>query len=863
MSADRPDREPPRKDEAAPAAPRESAPTGATRTTNPKTKKKATKGEIIKRWARRAGIAVVLLAAAGMLAVAIVIRHFESDLPSTEELKSYHPPQVTRVLARDGTQLGELFVERRTLVPIAQIPEHVKYAVLAAEDASFYQHKGLDYPGMLRAILVNLRSSRARQGASTITQQVVKNVLLSQERTFDRKMREVILARRIEQELTKEEILELYLNHIYFGHGRYGIEEACRYYFGKSVREAKLEEAAMLAAVVKGPRFYSPRIEGNKDRALARRKYVLEQMRAKGFASPEAVEEAQKQPIVLAPEVETMSELAPEVVDEARRTLRSLVGDEADRGGYTITTTIDPKLQSDARKAVRDSLDAYLKRHKLLPPLKPAKKEPSAFDGMPKGFKAYAGVVTGHDDAKNLLFVRVGAVEGAIDLKGNRYNPRNLTPSQFAAVGKVLRVSLVDPKELETHAPLEQHAVLLHEAEGEAAPDEGDAPRPATQRPALRLEMGPQGALVAVDVKTHEIVALVGSYESVRGGLDRASNAHRQPGSTFKGFVYGYGIHTRKLTPATLLETNPLALTGYKPDNYDESEGQSPKRLREALAHSVNVAAVSALEQLGPNNVVAFAKDLGIESKLGADLSLALGAYEVTPREMVGAYAAFAAGGEYQRPRLVSKIVGPNGVEVKLPEDPAPKRVLEEPEAYVVTSLLKSVVDVGTATRALALGRPVAGKTGTSNQAKDAWFVGYTPDIACAVWTGFDDASPLGAGETGAVASLPAFVDFMREAHKGRPVHDFQAPAKGIVRVKIDPESGLLAWPEQENAIEEIFLEGTEPKDEAQPDGGVDASDDGGEAVDAGAEASAPESEPKLDLHAPSEGSKGSGGATP
>jgi penicillin-binding protein 1A len=834
MAADRPDREPPRADPPA-LAPDGEGPANDERAGDVSEgeggEAPEDRWEPARRWGRRIGIAVVLLAAASMLAIAIVIRRYEADLPSTQELKGYRPPQVTRILARDGTLLGELFIQRRTLVSIADVPEHARLAVLAAEDASFYAHKGLDYLGMLRAIAKNLRSSKARQGASTITQQVVKNVLLTPDRTFDRKMREAILARRIEQELSKDEILELYLNHIYFGHGRYGIEEACRYYFGKSIRDATLAEAALLAGIVKGPSVYSPRVR--MDKALARREYVLGQMLAKGFATKEEVDAARATTVTLAPEVEAMRELAPEVVDEARRTLRSLVGADADQGGYTVTTTIDTAMQSAARKAMRTSLDGYLPRHKLTAPLARAKKEPAAFEGAPTpGYKIYPGVVTGYDDAKSALLVRIGTLNGSIDLRGqSRYNLKALLPSQFAPVGKVLRVSLIDPKEAAAAA-----AAAAPPGEGaEPAPEEAEAqaPAPSPRTPAvlpgMRLELGPEGALVAIDVATREIVALVGSYEAVRHGLDRASFAKRQPGSTFKAFVYGYGIHTRRLTPATLLETNPAALKGYQPSNYDESEGQAPKRLREALAHSVNVAAVSAIEQLGPANVVAFAHELGIESKLGADLSLALGAYEVTPREMAGAYAAFAGGGEFRRPRLITKIVGPGGVEIELPSDPPPARVLKEEEAFVLSSLLKSVVEVGTAKRALTLGRPVAGKTGTSNAAKDAWFVGYTADIACAVWTGFDDATPLGAGETGAVASLPAFIDFMREAHKGKPVRDFAAPAAGILRVKIDPETGLKAYPDQENAIEEVFLATTEPTEEAPlPDGGT--GDDAGAA---------------------------------
>ncbi len=770
-----------------------------------------------KRWMRRIGVVLVLLAAAAMLSVAFTIKHYEADVPSTSDLQNYHPPQVTRVMAKNGVVIGELFVERRTIVDIANVPRHVVNAVLAAEDASFFEHKGLDYPGMLRALYKNLRGAKARQGASTITQQVVKNVLLTSERTFDRKMKEVILARRIEQELSKDQILGLYLNHIYFGHGRYGIEEACQYYFGKPIAKASIAEAALLAGIVKGPSIYSPRV--NLERAKSRRSYVLGQMLAKGLATDVEINAARAEPVTLVSAMEVMRELAPEVVEEARRTLRNVVGPEADQGGYTIWTTIDPAMQAYAREAVRSSLDGYLERHKLVAPLSPGKKEPPAFEGAPKttGHRVYQGIVTGHDDAKNLVLIRVGVVNGAVELKPkSRFNPKGLLPSQFAKVGKVIRVSLVDPKEAAVAAadPRER------EVGPEPAEDTIDTPQKTAPPPAMRLEMAPESALVAVDVTTREIVALVGGYEGVRGGLDRTL-AKRQPGSTFKPFVYGYGIHSRLLTPATQLKTSTESINGYQPHNYDESEGKTPKLLREALAHSVNVAAVDAIQRLGPSNVVSFAKEMGFESKLGTDLSLALGAYEVTPREMAAAYATFAGKGEYRKPRLITRITGPGGVEISLPAEPEPRQVLTEQEAFVLSHLLRSVVEKGTATKAKSLGRWIAGKTGTSNQSKDAWFVGYSMEIACAVWTGFDDAAPLGKGETGSIASLPAFAKFMRDALKDKPARTLEMPSTGIETKLIDPETGLLAYEGQENAFEEFFLADT------APDAGVDAPVDG------------------------------------
>ncbi|HEY4120876.1 MAG TPA: PBP1A family penicillin-binding protein [Byssovorax sp.] len=773
-------------------------------------------GATLWTWTKRLAIACVVLAIAGLVALALVVRHYEEALPSVAELKRYNPKQVTRVLARDGTTLGELFVERRTVVAIDKIPPQVKLAVLAAEDANFYEHAGLNYLGIARALVVDLRSSHARQGASTITQQVVKNVLLTPEKTLARKIREALLARRIEQELTKEEILELYLNHIYFGHGRYGVEEAARFYFGHGVADVSLAEAAVLAAVVKGPGVYSPRID--MKRALERRTFVLDQMARKGFATQEQADAAKATPLVLAPEAEPLGDLAPEVVDEVKATLRAIVGPDAEGGGYTITTTIDPALEAAARAAVRHNADDWAKRHKALGPLTKAKKEPAPFKGTPSGHKSFLGTVVGADDAKKTIDVQVGDTLGFVDLtEAARYNPNNVAASAFADVGKVVRVSLASATPLTT-APGAPPRVKLH------------------------LEQGPEGALVAIDVRSREILALVGSYEGARGGLDRASHSKRQPGSTFKAFVYGYGIHARSMTPATIVETNPKALKGYNPQNYDEGEGKTPKRVREALAESVNVAAVWALGKLGPTNVVAWAHALGIESKLEPDLSLALGSYEVTPREMATAYATLASGGVYEQPILIKKIVGPGGVEIALPPRPPSRRVMDEAEAYVVTSLLTSVVTEGTGKRAKTLGWPVAGKTGTSNQTKDGWFVGYTTDVACAVWTGFDDPTPMGAGEVGATVALPAWIDFMREAHKTKRPADFPIPA-GIVHVSIDPENGLKAGPETKGAIDELFLAGTEPTQTSEPDAGAPE----GEAADAGAPP------PVADKHVPDE----------
>jgi penicillin-binding protein 1A len=609
----------------------------------------------------------------------------------------------------------------------------VKLAVLAAEDAGFYEHEGLNYYGILRAFFVNLRAGRTRQGGSTITQQVVKNLLLNtHERTFSRKVREALLSRRLEQELTKDEILELYLNNIYFGRGRYGIEEAARDDFGKSAKDLDIAEAALIAGRIADPRDYSPRASMNL--ALARRGYVLEQMRLKGFLPDAAWTAAADEPVRLAPASEVSSELAPEAVEMAKAVLYKAEPEQARLGGFTITTSIDPKLEAVARKALRDGLVAYDKRHALQGPLKAppsvaAKKGKTAppprdalvpFEGTPvfEQHKVLVGLVANADDAAGTFDVRVGTATGTVKLADfDRYNPSHLPPSAYAPVGARVRVSLL----------------------AAVAPD---------AIPPLRLESGPEGAMVVLDVRTRQILALVGSYEGQPGALDRATQSRRQPGSTFKPVVYSYALHSRRFTPATLVDPTPDVFEGgYRPSNFEGWQGHDPLRLREALANSVNVVSVRVLHDVGPASVVPWAQALGIESPMKPDLSLALGSYEVHPLELAGAYATFAAGGMYEEPRLVTRIVGPDGKEVALPEPTPPRRVLDPAEAYVVTSMLTSVIDHGTAARAKALGRPLAGKTGTSNGPKDTWFAGYSTDITAVVWIGYDDGRVLGGAE--------------------------------------------------------------------------------------------------------------------
>lgn len=746
-----------------------------------------------RRWLKRIGLTLVALAAIGAIALYFVIRHFEADLPSTAQLRgNYRPPQTTRMLARDGSVMAELFTERRTLVSIRELPPHVKLAVLAAEDAGFYEHEGLNYWGILRAMLINARQRRVVQGGSTITQQVVKNVILDSERSYRRKIREALLARRLEQDLTKDEILEIYLNEIYFGHGRYGIEEASRDLFGKSAKALSVGEAALIAGVVAGPEKFYPR--HNLAGAMDRRAYVLNQMTQKGFLNEKDFDTAKEEaPRIVAP-VETNNELAPEAIQIVRKMLREVAPERAALGGFTIQTSIDPKIQSAARAALRNALSAYDKRHGLIgklkapPSSKPKAAEKPIFSGVPsfESHKVYTGVVLGADDAQGTFDVKVGSAVGVVKLADyERYNPQHLAPSAFATEGARVRVSLLAP-------------LLPPAADGSHV------------KVPLRLELGPEGAMVVLDVRTREILALVGNYEAASGGLDRATQSRRQPGSTFKPIVYSCGLHTHQFTPATLIDPTPVAFGNYRPANYEGWKGVEPIRLREALANSVNVVAVHVLDEVGPATVVDWAKGLGIRSTLKPDLSLALGSYEVEPIELAGAYATFAGGGTFEMPRLVRAIRGPDEKELELPILPPSMRVLDEAESYLITNMMTSVIDHGTAQRAKSLGRPVAGKTGTSNEAKDTWFAGFSTDVVAVVWIGFDDSKPLGSGETGATTALPAWIEVMKAIHEKRPVTDFPKPT-GLVSAQIDAHTGKLAYPDDPDTMDELFLTGTEP----------------------------------------------------
>ena len=773
------------------------------------------------RWVKRIFFVGILLALMGAGAATAVVLVYASDpdLPRIDHVGSYHPKVVTKILASGGELIGEVYEERRTLVPRDKIPKVMIDALVDAEDAEFYQHEGLSYWGMLRAMLHNLKPGSHKQGASTLTQQLVRNLILkSSERTLKRKVQELILSRRIEDKLSKDEILWMYLNQIEFPYHRYGVEEAARFYFGKGVAEINAGEAALLASLPKGPSEIDP--WKHPDRAKDRQRYVLSQMVRYKHLAPADAEKFASAPIQLVSSPSPYSGIAPEFVDEVKRVLGERIGQKRlATAGLVVTTTCDVKIQKLAREALEKQLQALDARQGYRKALRnltgaarvgylkklgnefPVDKYPA---GPPMG-RVVEGVVKGRAKfPDHTLEIELGGRLGALTLppKPDRYNPDGLPVDQRFKAGDVLRVGVIDKQELDGW-------------EGEV--------------PILSLELGPQAALVVMDPATREVRAMVGGYGFRNGGFNHATVAKRQPGSSFKPLVYAAALDTHKFTAATVLIDGPQVyaspgLAPWKPTNAEKEEYNGPVRLRFALAKSLNTVA-SQLVDVGrdgvePAAVVALAHEAGIESELEANPSLALGTSVVTPMELTNVYATLANGGKRLTPQILKKVDG----EVEEDVQKTAVQAMKPELAYVITSMLTSVIEEGTAASARGkLKRPAAGKTGTTNSHKDAWFVGFTPDLATGVWVGFDDNRELGRGEQGARAALPIWIDVMSGALRGVPPRPFAQPP-GVVVQKIDPKTGLLAAPGAVNAIDEVFLEGTAPTQvapqagEANPD---------------------------------------------
>ncbi len=735
-----------------------------------------------------------------------VYYYFTRDLPSIGILKDYHPNLITRVYDRNGHIIGEFYIERRIVVPLNKMPRHLINAFLAAEDAKFFEHEGIDYKSIFRALYKNIMAGKIVQGGSTITQQVAKSFFLSSKRTISRKIREAIMAYRIEKHLTKEEILHLYLNQIYFGNGAYGVQAASETYFGKNVDELNLAESAMLAGLPKAPSRYSPYT--NPELARKRQEFILNRMLEEGFITRDVAEKALSTPIKLKPkEIESLW-VGPYFTEYVRRYVEEKYGEDLlYKGGLHVYTTMDVELQRAANEAVEYGLRAHDKRRGYRGPVRTLKSIDEIDDfrnEMEKRLrknpltvgKVYRGVVTAVNRKKQTLTVAVGNHSGIIKKEDLAW-ARLYNPTQAQDGGKV-----VDVIKLFNIGDVVYVRI-------KAIPESADSPIP------MELEQTPlaQGALIAMEPETGYVRAMVGGLDFSKSQFNRAVQAKRQPGSAFKPIIYAAAID-KNYTPSTIIMDSPIVFEGaykdqdWKPRNF-EDKFHGPTTVREALAKSRNVVTVKVLRDIGIDYAISYARKLGITSNLTRDLSLALGSSSLSLLELTVAYATFANKGWRPKPIFITRITDRFGnvLEENVPEAVS---VISPQTAYIMTNLLQGVIENGTGWRARALKRPSAGKTGTTNNLNDAWFIGYVPDLVAGVWIGYDDERPLGKMETGSRAALPIWLKFMQRATEGTPVKNFQMP-EGVEFVKIDPETGLLAGPSTKNPIFEVFKEGTAP----------------------------------------------------
>jgi penicillin-binding protein 1A len=751
------------------------------------------------KWLLLSFLSLVLLAA---FSVGGTLWYFSRDLPSLESLGSYEPSQATRIYSDDNRVIGQFYIEKRVFVPLSRMPKELIQAILAVEDSRFYEHSGFDYIRIIKAFLTNIENMKIRQGASTITQQLTRSLFLTPERTMKRKLKEILLARKMEMMLTKDEILEIYLNQIYFGHGAYGVQVAARTYFGKDVSELNLAEVAFLSGLPKAPNDYSPYRYPQK--AKTRQGVVLRRMVDEKFITEEQYRKAYEQDLFFQKMVPD-EELALHFLEHIRQYLIAKYGDDAVyKGGLNVYTTLNIDMQRTANRAVKTGLRELDKRQGYRGPLgkyeESAEATEIAVPPLVMG-EILEGHVTQVSDKEGYALVQAGGVTGKMLMEEMAWGARRLKGSRL-------------PEDLHAiEKPKVSDIVKAHDLIKVKVKKAGSEGRGTF----FSLEQEPvvEGALVAIDPATGAVKALVGGYDFKRSEFNRAIVAKRQPGSAFKPIIYATAIE-RGLTPASMVLDNPVVYTNeeldkvWKPENYEE-KFYGLITLREALTYSRNLATVRLLEQVGVRNVIEFAQRVGIQSPLTRDLSLALGSSGVTLTEMTSAYAVFANQGVRVEPTLIISVSDHNG-RVLEHRELAPQQVLSKETAYVVTNMMEDVIERGTARRAKSLGRPLAGKTGTTNEFTDAWFIGFAPNLVAGVWVGFDDNRSLGDREAGGSAALPIWMTFMQESLSRFPIAPFSIP-DNIVYAKIDPQTGLLSPPGEEKGVVEIFVRGTEPKE--------------------------------------------------
>jgi len=779
---------------------------------------------------------------AGAVCAAVIYFHFVPKLPSVETLKDIQLQTPLRVYSADEKLIAEFGEKRRTPISYDQIPERFTQALLAAEDASFFDHFGIDIKGLSRAALQLAQSGRIQSGGSTITMQVAKNYFLTRERTFERKFNEILLALIIEQELSKEQILELYINKIYLGHRSYGIEAAAFTYYGKSIKELNIAQLAMIAGLPKAPSAFNPIT--NPTRALTRRNWILGRMHSLAFIDDQEYESALSEPVSARYHGSDIELYAPYIAEMVRSELFEQYGERIYEDGYNVFTTIDSTMQSSATQALRKGLLAYSYRH---------------------GYRGKESEIEGDltsDSAAQLL------------KKTPLY--ANLQPALITAIDKKEATALLKNGESVTlpwdgiqWAKKYKSASYVGGKPKKAADvlKPGDLVRlePVTITPdkkkpeetiqSWKLSQIPrvQGAFIALNPNNGGIKALSGGFSFNHNKFNRATQAVRQPGSNLKPFIYAAALE-QGYSPATTINDAPVvfhdvSLEGnWRPEN-SSKKFYGPTRLREALYRSRNLVSIRILRAIGIDSAVEYLDKLGFDGDtLPRNLSLSLGAADLTPLQVATGYATLANGGYKISPFLIDQIRDHEGNTIfsarpetvceeciySPPEQPAAQvvdgqqitthpiapSVMDKRTAFLMTSILQDVITRGTGTRAKVLGRKdLAGKTGTTNDQKDAWFSGYNRSLVATAWVGFDQPKTLGRGEYGGRAALPIWIDFMRDALADKPESTLQRP-DGIVQARIDPKTGLRAYPGQKDAIFELFRAENLPKQQASaPDG--------------------------------------------
>jgi penicillin-binding protein 1A len=744
----------------------------------------------------------------------------QEDLPGFTKLSDYSPALATTVRARDGRILGYFYREKRFLIPLSMMSPITVKAFLAAEDSGFYQHEGVDLPGIFRAAVKNFIAGGIVQGGSTITQQVIKSMLLTPERSYERKLKEVILAYRLEKYLSKDEILTIYLNQIYLGAKAYGVEAAAREYFGVNASQLSLAQAALLAGLPKAPSRYSP--YGNPERARERQLYVLARLRDLGWIDRGEYEAAVNEPLVYGAQEDPSWKVGPYYLEEVRRQLVESYGEDmVYGGGLQVRTAMDMDHQVVADQALRAGLVETAKRHGWQGPVRHIDEgEYEEFLGARKDIESKPGdwmqvLVTGVEKAG--AKVRFGTKSGIVPVASMSWarvlNPK-LAPEEAGKVGDARKV-------------LKPGDVIWVSVE-EVAQD-----KPWK----LKLEQEPkvEGALVSIDPRSGEVLALCGGYDFFRSQFNRATQALRQPGSAFKPIVYSAALDNGFTAASIVLDAPIVYQDGsgemWKPENF-EGIFYGPTLLRTALVKSRNLVTIRVAQQVGIQKIVERGKALGLTGLMEPNLSLALGSGQFTPLNLCQAYTAFPRGGTSIKPRLIESVVSPWGEQLFSAKEEVTEAISPE-TAYIISHLLQQVVQYGTGARAKVLGRPVAGKTGTTNDEQDAWFMGFSPYLLTGVWVGYDQVRPMGKYETGARAALPIWIDYRSKVEPGYPVQDFQAPP-GIVMARVDARTGRLAGPGATEAYMLPFANGTEPLpsvglDELDADPG--SSNAGGESL--------------------------------